>query len=129
MNKLYNLIDQQLLNLLITWDQIHDDLMDAALHLPEDWDDWRMDMHDHDLASLRYDADSEMLKGIELAARKLISSAEDAHLISLDDWRVLNAIICNIGTDDPDTAARLWWRTPHMPDCCNPSFLEVCDDL
>lgn len=111
MNKLYNLIDQQLLSLLMTWEQIHEDLMDAALHLPDDWDDL-MDRHDHDLAARRYDADSEMLKGIELAARNLISYAEDADLISLGEWRVISAIICNIGTDDPDTAARLWWRTP-----------------
>lgn len=121
MNKLYNLIDQQLLSLLMTWDQIHEDLMDSAMHLPDDWDDL-MDRNDHDQARLRYDADSEMLKGIELAARNLISSAEDADLISLDDWRVINAIICNIGTDDPDTAAQLWWRTPRLRDCCNPPF-------
>ena len=121
MNKLYNLIDHQLLNLLMTWNQIHEDLMDAALHLPEDWDDW-MDLYDHDQASLRYDADSDMLKGVELAARNLINSAEDADLISLDDWRVLNGIICSIGLDDPDTAAMTWWRPEAQPDCCNPPF-------
>lgn len=121
MNKLYNLIDHQLLNLLIAWDHIHEDLMDAALHLPDDWDDW-MDLHEHDQAARRYDADSEMLKGIELAARNLINSAEDADLISLGDWRVINAIICNIGTDDPDTAAGLWWRDWECPNDPNPPF-------
>lgn len=128
MNKIYNLIDQQLLSLLMTWDQIHDDLMDAALHLPDDWMELK-ESGKSTPAMIRYDADSEMLKGIELAARKLISSAEDAHLISLDDWRVMNGIICIIGLDDPDTAAATWWRPEAQLDCCNPSFLEVCDDL
>lgn len=126
MKDLYNLIDQQLFSMLMTWDQIHDGLMDAALHLPDDWYELE-ESGESTPAMIRYDAYSDMLKSVELAARMLISHAEDAHLISLDDWRVLNGIICSIGLDDPDTAAMTWWRPEAQLDCINPelSFTEV----
>lgn len=126
MKDLYNLIDQQLLSLLTTWDRIHEDLMDAAMHLPDGWIEFE-ESGDLTQDMVRYDADSEMLTGLEIAARQLISSAEDAHLITNDDWRVMNAIICSIGLDDPDTAAILWWRGAEEDDgnpplCCSPAF-------
>lgn len=109
MKDLYNLIDQQILNLLNAWALVHERLMHDSLHIPEDGYD-RYDDGEEVPEIALCDAEDEMLQGIELAARKLISSAEDARLISLEDWRTLNAIIINMGGDCPENAERLWWR-------------------
>lgn len=109
MNELYNIIDAQLLSLLSTWAQIHRRLMHDSLLIPDDGYD-RYDDGEEVPEIALCDAEDEMLQGIELAARKLISSAEDARLISLEDWRTLNAIIINMGGDCPENAERLWWR-------------------
>lgn len=109
MKEFYNLIDQQLLGMLMTWDQIYMDRAELSERMPENWLELELS-GESTPDMIRYDAESELLTGIELAARKLISSAEDAHLISMSDWHVINAILCNIGTNDPLTAQQLWWR-------------------
>lgn len=109
MKDLYNLMDQQLLSLLNAWAAVHEHLMDDSLQIPDDGYD-RWDAGDDVPEIRRVEAECEIMDGLELAAIKLISSAEDAHLISLQDWRTLNAIICNIGGDCPENAELLWWR-------------------
>jgi len=109
MKDLYNLMDQQLLSLLNAWAALHERLMDDSLQIPDDGYD-RGDDGDDVPEIRRIEAEREIMDGLELAARKLISSAEDAHLISLQDWRTLNAIICNIGSDCPENAELFWWR-------------------
>ena len=109
MKDLYNIIDQQLLSLLNAWSALHESLVDDSLQIPDDGYD-RWDDGDDVPEIRRVEAEREIMDGLELAARKLISSAEDARLISLQDWRTLNAIICNIGGDCPENAELLWWR-------------------
>lgn len=109
MKDLYNLIDQQLLSLLNAWADVHERLMDDSLQIPDDGYD-RWDAGDDVPEVRRVEAALKVMDGLELAARNLASSAEDAHLISLDDWRTISAILCNIGTDCPENAECLWWR-------------------
>lgn len=108
MKDLYNLMDQQLLSLLKAWAAVHECLMDDSLQIPDDGYD-RWDAGDDVPEIRRVEAEREIMDGLELAARNVISSAEDAHLISLQDWQTLNAIICNIGGDCPENAELLWW--------------------
>lgn len=109
MKDLYILIDQQLLSLLNAWAAVHEQFIDDSLQIPDDGYD-RWDSGDDVPEIRRVEAESEIMDGLELAARKLASSAEDAHLISLDDWRTISAILCNIGGECPENAKRLWWR-------------------
>lgn len=119
MKDLYNLIDQQLLSLLNAWADVHERLMDDSLQIPDDgYDRWDSGDDVPDIALM--ESEREMLDGIELASRNLINSAEDANLISLDDWRTINAILCNIGSEEPHTAAMLWWRGADEADDGNP---------
>lgn len=107
---LYNLIDQQILDLLNAWHEVHDQLMDDTMLISEDDYD-RYDAGD-DVPSIQLtDGEDAILQSLEKAARELASAAEDAGLITLDDWHVINAILCNMGTNDPITAAQLWWRS------------------
>lgn len=109
MKDLYTLIDQQILSMLNAWADVHEQLMDDSIQITDDGYD-RWDSGDDVPEIQRVEAEREILDGLELAARNLASSAEDAHLISLDDWRTISAILCSIGGDCPDNAERLWWR-------------------
>lgn len=109
MNKLYNIMDQQLLSLLNAWNEIHAQFMHDCLAIPSDAYD-RQDEGEEVPEIICADRDTALLDGIERAARILVSAAEDAGLIRLDDWSVINAILCNIGSESADNAAQSWWR-------------------
>jgi len=119
MKDLYNLIDQQVLELLNAWNVVHDQLMhDTMLISADDYDRW--DAGD-DVPCIRWtDGEDAILQSLEKAARELTSAAEDAGLITLEDWRTINAILCNIGSEEPNTAALLWWRGAEEADDGNP---------
>ena len=69
----YQLIDDQLLSLIMTWSELID--------LREQYE--------------------EMSRGVMETARKLISKAEDAGIISLNDWQMINHMLWYAGTDQP----------------------------
>lgn len=97
----YQLIDDQMLSLIMTWSELIDRMEQSALAIPQDAFDWEEE-EDYTCPELLITSQYENLSlGILAVARKLISEAEGARIISLDDWRVINHMLWYAGTDEP----------------------------
>lgn len=97
---MYQLIDDQLLGLIMTWSELFDRMEQSALAVSEEAYDWEEDGYvSLELMITRQYKDMSL--GVLETARKLISKAQDAGIISLDDWRVINHILWYAGTDEP----------------------------
>ena len=95
------IFDSNLLHLIEGWSDLYDQMMDAALHIPDN----AFDLEDEDgivcpeLAQTR--ALEYLTAGLLRTARVLINEAEEAGLISTDDWRIINHILWYAGSDEP----------------------------
>lgn len=97
----YQLIDDQLLGLIMTWSELIDRMEQSALAIPGDAYDWEEEngyVCPELLITRQYE---EMSLGLLETARKLISKAEDAGIISLNDWQMINHMLWYAGTDEP----------------------------
>lgn len=97
----YQLIDDQLLSMIMTWSELIDRMEQSALAIPGDAYDWEEELGytcPELLITRQYE---EMSLGMLSVARKLISKAEDVGIISLDDWRMINHMLWYAGTDEP----------------------------
>lgn len=97
----YQLIDDQLLGLIMTWSELIDRMEHSALAIPGDAYDWEEEI-DYTCPELLITRQYEKLAiSVMGTARSLLSHAEEAGIISLDDWRVINHILWFAGTDEP----------------------------
>lgn len=97
----YQLIDDQLLGLIMTWSELIDRMEQSALAIPKGAFDWEDGIDYTCLEILITRQYEKMAIGVMRTARSLLSQAEEAGIISLDDWRVINHILWYAGTDEP----------------------------
>lgn len=97
----YQLIDEAMLQMLCTWAEINDRMEEAALRIPHDAfeiEDETGEVFFELMATRQLET---MADGVMESARKLVSSAQDAGLISLDDCHTINHILWFVGTGEP----------------------------
>ena len=103
----YQLIDDQLLSLIMTWSELIDRMEQSALAIPKDafvCEEENGYVCPELMITRQYE---DMSTGVLETARLLISKAEDAGIISLDDWRMINHMLWFAGTDEPIDEG--WW--------------------
>lgn len=95
------IIDSHLLYLIESWSDLYDQMLDAALHIPDN----AFDLEDEEgivcpeLMQTR--ALENICQGLLRTARVLINEAEETGLISTEDWQTINHILWHAGTDEP----------------------------
>lgn len=97
----YDLIDDQLLQLISTWSELNDRMIDAALYIPNDAFEIEEETGEVVPELMICRQFEIMLDGLMASARKILSAAEDAGLIGLTDWHTINTILLFIGSDEP----------------------------
>lgn len=104
----YQLIDDQLLSLIMTWSELIDRMEKSALAIPGEAFDWEEE-EDYTCPELMITRlYEEMADHVMTAARKLIGGAEEAGIINLNDWQVINHLLWMAGTDQPIEEDWLW---------------------
>ena len=97
---MYQLIDDQLLGLIMTWSELFDRMEQSALAVSEEA--YELEEEGYGCLELMITRQYEkMARGVMGTARSLLSEAEEAGIISLDDWRMINHILWYAGTDEP----------------------------
>ena len=95
------MFDSHLLHLIESWSDLYDQMMDAALRIPDNAFDLEDEIGYTCPELLQAKALENLSTGLLRTARFLINEAEEAGLISIEDWFIIDRILWHAGSDEP----------------------------